>query len=1081
MYIYRIYRNCVLRIIYIVSIIILAASPAFTQRIESEFGKNRIQYHDDFNSWRMYETENFITYWYGKAQNIAIPTFQIAEKYHDEIQDIMEHRMNDKIQIIVYTDISDFKQSNIGLEDIFTSEDKMTKVVGNKMFIYFKGDHQQLVRDVRQGIARVYLNEMIHGSSIRERVQNAIQLDLPPWYTDGIVAFAGQEWDYLLDDELRDIFHNPELNKDFYRLSELLPRISGHAFWYYISSTYGTSTIANILYLTKLTRNIDEAMLYVLNIEMDQLAKDWESYFRSRYDAEQGSYNEDATHLIDVKKKADVPVSRLSYSSDADYLAIAQNEIGRVHIKIMDRSTGDVKTIYRYGSKNNVQATDYNYPQLVWHPEKPELTFTAEKKDKIYLYRYDLNNEELIEQLLPTAFYRVYSIDYLDDFTYVFTADTDGFSDLYTYEVRNRTWERISNDFYDDLDASVVDFAGSRGILFASNRLNNHLRPLSYDTIVPLDNFNIFFYDLSIEGKNLLRLTDTPDRSERHPIAISEREVVFLTETNGIKNAHRYSLSDNAAHPITNKSRNIIAHDIHQGTYAYTYYYEGDYDVYEENIAVDDRSYPPLTSYRSAETEVVIPLKPKVTETDTLKPGYMFQSEFEDPEYLEDYEVENRVIEYVDPIILHNIKEESKETTPEYVRTDVVPARLRFRVADFVTRMDNDLLFEGLESYTQNDRSIFNPMGLLLKAQVLDLFEDYKIEGGARFPLNLSGSEYFLTFEDRKNRIDKKYAIYRRSKNHNLSLNTFPLEREKNVTLLGQVQFSYPFSVYRSVRLTTTLRSDQRFELSSDAASFNSPINDEKRFSVRMEYVFDNTIDYAVNIKHGTRYKLYAEGINEFNIELIDDPEFKLSQGLTGIIGVDARHYIQVLKYSVFASRFAGATSFGSKKNLFYLGGVNNNILDRYNDNIPVSTDEQFAYQTNAFHLRGFDSNIRNGSSYALVNTELRVPVLRYIFNPYKLSSFFKNLQLVGFFDAGLAWYGWTPYDDKNPLNIVTVERPPVVFVKAKYYRDPLVMGFGGGLRINLLGYQVRLDVARGIDTRELGKPTFHVSIGKDF
>ena len=39
--------------------------------IETEFGKNRIQHHDDFDDWYMYETQNFVTYWYGKARNVG--------------------------------------------------------------------------------------------------------------------------------------------------------------------------------------------------------------------------------------------------------------------------------------------------------------------------------------------------------------------------------------------------------------------------------------------------------------------------------------------------------------------------------------------------------------------------------------------------------------------------------------------------------------------------------------------------------------------------------------------------------------------------------------------------------------------------------------------------------------------------------------------------------------------------------------------------------------------------------------------------------------------------------------------------
>ena len=184
-----------------------------SQSINTEFGKNRVQYHDDFKNWWQYESENFITYWYGKARLIAIPTMQMAEKDHDDVQKVLEHRMNDKIEIIVYTDVSDLKQSNIGTEEAFVNKTGETKIVGSKMFVYFDGNHQNLRKNIREGIARVYFDNMIFGSNIQEIIQNAVLMDIPQWYKEGIVSFSASEWNLLAEDELRDIW----MRNDKYR------------------------------------------------------------------------------------------------------------------------------------------------------------------------------------------------------------------------------------------------------------------------------------------------------------------------------------------------------------------------------------------------------------------------------------------------------------------------------------------------------------------------------------------------------------------------------------------------------------------------------------------------------------------------------------------------------------------------------------------------------------------------------------------------------------------------------------------------------------------------------------------------
>ena len=170
------------------------------QSIDTEFGKNRIQYHDDFNKWWMYETENFVTYWYGKGRNIGQASVQIAEYYHDEIQNLVEHRINDKIEIIVYTDISDLIQSNIGTEEVFETNAGETKVIGSKMFVYFNGDYQHLKSQLREGIAHVFINSMFVKTSLQEIITSNAELEIPEWFAKGFANYANSGWDNQVDD-----------------------------------------------------------------------------------------------------------------------------------------------------------------------------------------------------------------------------------------------------------------------------------------------------------------------------------------------------------------------------------------------------------------------------------------------------------------------------------------------------------------------------------------------------------------------------------------------------------------------------------------------------------------------------------------------------------------------------------------------------------------------------------------------------------------------------------------------------------------------------------------------------------------
>ncbi|MEL6925976.1 MAG: hypothetical protein AAFO94_18185, partial [Bacteroidota bacterium] len=347
------------------------------QGTQVEFGKNRVQYHDDFDEWSQYESYNFITYWYGKGRFVGQSVVQMAELDFEDIQSLLEHRMNDKIEIIVYTDVTDMKQSNIGSEEQFRNTGGQTKIVGNKMFVFFDGDHNHLRRQIREGIASVYLNSMLFGSNLQEIVQNAVMLNLPNWFKEGLVGYVGESWSTDLDNQLRDAILRKEY-KDFDDFAEEYPKLAGHSLWYFISQNYGKSTVSNLLYLTRINRSIESGFLYVLGSTYRKTTENWKTYFEQRYRGEvKGMEALDSTNanrkVLTIKNKRKLPITKVKISPDGRQLAYATNEIGKFKLYLYNLETGERKMILKQGYRNPFQTADYNYPLLAWKPNGQEL------------------------------------------------------------------------------------------------------------------------------------------------------------------------------------------------------------------------------------------------------------------------------------------------------------------------------------------------------------------------------------------------------------------------------------------------------------------------------------------------------------------------------------------------------------------------------------------------------------------------------------------------------------------------------------------------------------------------------------
>ncbi len=1071
----------------ITGFIVCLVVPGFGQSIYTEFGKNRVQYHDDFKNWWMYETENFVTYWYGKGRNIAQSVIQIAEHDNDEIQNLLEHRFNDKIEIIVYVDLTDLKQSNLGAEEIFTSTAGRTKILGNKMFVYFDGNHLHLRQSIRQGIAAIYLESMLYGTNLQEVVQNAVLLNLPEWYKEGLVAYVADGWTPAQEDMTRDILSQRNGKfRDFYRLAKENPTLAGHSLWYYISETYGKSTIANILYLTRINRNFDNAILYVLGVKFDDLIDGWQSFIEARYPEDASWTGDDLLNL--PRRKANARISALSLSPDGKTLAYALNDAGKTQVYLYNTQTGAKKQIFHTGKKDIVQEPDYQYPLFAWRRDRRVLSILYEARDVVYLTDFDLDKKTRTTDRLAPNFQRVYAMDYWHPDTLVMAASTDGFSDLYKYSIRTRQAFRITQDFFDDLGVRAATIDGTRGLLFASNRTDTLLQVRPLDKALPLENFDIYFMYPSGSGWTLKNLTRTRAVSETQPEPWGDDGILMRASETGQLHRELLELPDGKFSVLSDDR--VVTHQSAGDGMLFSAFVGGGM----QRLVRDDEIKRLPLRLITQDTAGIQPQKPVIGEKDAMDfadPRYLFQAPFARPESAPR---DTAPIVISTPPAEEIVPEPTTETDHlplnynpskviEFNSARAIAHRLRFKLDYVTTTMDNSLLFTSLDTYAGEKQQYENPpLGILLKANLKDLFEDYVIEGGARFPTSFDGSEYFLYLDDLKKRFDKRYAFYRKTSTTTVSSGPLDIDRTQYVTVIGQYRLSYPFDTYTSLRGTATLRNDRVIKLATDASNLNTRTADDQRFGLKLEYVYDNTVLWDVNSRTGTRYKLWTELVKKFDLNLFE-PGDKLTfnKGFMTVFGLDVRHYQPLDRHSVLAMRLFASTSVGSERILYYLGGVENQLFSTFDNTIPVPNDKNFAYQTIAANMRGFDYNARNGSSVVLINTELRVPFVRYLSRGTLQSAFLRNLQAVGFVDVGTAWHGRDPFSAENPLNTLTLTNPPTVQVDVKYFRNPVIVGYGAGLHALLFGYYLKADYAWGIETKRRLDPKLHLSLGLDF
>ena len=1054
-------------IIFIFNFLPFLSEAQFYYGLQSTFGKSRVQYKE-FN-WTSYQFQEFDTYYYRGGKPLAEYTATIAHIQLQKIEKQLLFNFEKRIQFVIYNSFSDFKQSNLGYKqhDDYNIGGK-TQIVESKILLYFDGDYNHLNTQIGAGVTKILLNEMMYGGNMADVFTNSTLLNLPDWFSDGLVAFIADPWNMQMENLVKDKIGTGKF-KNFNHLEKEDAVLAGYSIWHYISNTYGNSAVAEILYMIRLSRNIENGFQFVLGKSVNTINKEWlDYYFQTDIT---GIYP--SSNSLPIKIKDQEKITQIEISPNGRKMAFVSNEMGKYKIWLYDLKNRKQKKIISVGYKLD-RITDFIVPVIAWEPKGKKLAFITEKKGKIQMNYYDISKGETTTFELQHL-QKVLSMEYdKKGKVLLFSAVRQNQTDIFTFEVVGHKLTNITNDKFLDLDPSFS--LDNEFIIFSSNRKRDVLYE-NDDISTYTKNNDLFLYNYKTESSKLLRLTVTPEVHELQPKPIKDNLYSFLANTNGVNNRFIVRIDSTKIEtdtsifyqqnlfisPFTNYNRDIICYDFKPkaGHLLEVLYLNGNYTVYDKKLTrkikkseinLTDSHFLQLKKNKiqskSELKRITIDSLWKVNKIDIE--NYQFGDFKEIIDRLNNkgntYSIDNRKI-----LKLPKARNYFISFTTDYV----------------LSQFDNSYITKSYQPYTNYKTPLFlNPdFDALIKVGTADLFENYKIIGGVRLSDDLKSNGYMLSFLDNKYRLDKSYIFSSQSIN---MLQNNALQKIYSYEFRGV--FNWPFDEVFSTRSSVSFRNDKTVFMATDILNLAKENTYSNWITLRNEVVFDNTINKGLNLYNGGRYKIFTE-----YYRLLEDVKTNMI-----ILGLDARNYKKVSHSIVWANRIAASTSFGNQKLLYYMGGVDAWLMPKFNKATDVAENENYSYQTLATNMRGFYQNVRNGNSFFVVNTEFRVPLFKYILRRPITSDFINNFQIVTFADFGTAWNGLTPFSKDNQINYEIIENGPITITIDKQ-KNPFVGGFGFGARSRLFGYFLRADWAWGVEDSYVLPSILYISLGLDF
>lgn len=1056
-------------------------SAQFYNGMHMNFGKNRIQ-HQDFN-WMYYRSDRCDVYFYPKGKKIAQYVLKYGSKEIEEMEQKIGNALENKIQFVIYTNYKDFKESNIGLmgENLYNTGG-VNYISGNKVFLYFDKGYRDLDKMMQGGIASIIISEMLYGGSVFSQVKNQTMLSVPFWFSEGLLSFYTDYWNFDLDDEYRKLILNNKA-ADITKLKGHDAVVAGHAFWKFVADKYSDRTVAGVVNMTRNIRNYDKAILYTLGTTFDILYKASLEHYKQKYVIDLERDLPENQKIIKTKKQTDY--TQFAVANTHRHLAYVTNREGQERVWLKLENKKRARKIYKFHHRIE-DNPDFSYPILAWYPRGEMLGMIYREKEQMYYVTYDVGTKERLKRPI-TNIDKVTSFAYSNDGRYfAFSGIKNGQSDVYVYLLASNSYIQITDDLYDDYAPAFYE--GSSKIIFSSNRHRDSVEIKDNPNREILkSNYDLFVYDFENRNNVLYRVNQNALSNQMHAIETEKNKFVFLSDESGIRNRYLGSFDSTISHidttihyrkftnisPLTNYRSSLLEHSYKRSDKMFfeTFNLEEAYTISPKpfSLQTDFENVPPtkfrielgaiqeLKTQKQDSLVVSSHKKRKRLATVLLKDAYKNH-----PDYIA--ETGRQSLFSVGYDTLRSKNEEDAGLVPNQVERSY---QVQYNISQIVTQLDFSFLNTQYQQFAGGVSPIYQNAGFnaLMMVGTHDLFEDYRIIGGMRFSIDFTDTEFLLSYEDLKHRLDKQVTFYRQNSKYYYD---YFVTKQTSHTLAYMLK--WPFSEVSAVRGTVLGRQDRMIVLATDMLTLQQPNYYAYWGGLKGEYIFDNTKELATNILRGTRSKIFAEYYQSVDTE----------QKNLFVVGADYRHYTSIYKSFIWANRIAASTSFGKNRLIYYMGGVDNWLFPKFNQEINIAENQNYTYQTLATNMRGFTQNIRNGNSFAVINSELRLPVFQVFRSRPIRSSFLTNFQVIAFGDIGTAWTGSNPYSDDNSLFKQVITRGPITVTLQKQ-TDPIVGGYGFGLRSKLFGYFVRADWAWGVEDRAVQKGVFYFSLNLDF
>lgn len=493
--------------------------------------------------WLVTQTKHFDIHYYPGAERILPSVAEELEKSYARVTGALKIEIPKRAPFFLFLTHNDFEQNNI--VEVGEGTGGVTEAFKNRFLIFNDGTQKWLKHVIVHEFTHVSQFHVLY-SGFWKSVKLLKSVLYPLWLMEGMAEYFSGELDKT---EKEMVLRDAITSKNFIPLARLhgfnhvkphqvtLAYKTGNATIDYIAKEYGEEKIGELLATIAEKFDVNSTLQEVLGINLAQLDAKVQEELEEKY--------EDAKELKEPKSYGEAltspdqlyPVfhSHPTYLPDGQGFFYLSDKVGYTEIfrydlalrrpmamQIQKKFPSLLENVHRSGSALSVSSDGR------W------LLFAGEAKQKDYLYLFDLKRERLKRIALPLD--GVHSPQFSPDGkTIAFIGMKNGITDIYLCTTDGKELRQMTETIEDENDLRF--FPDGKNLLF------------SREENLPVPERNL--WQISLENKQETKLTQLHGDEVQPAVAPSGKEILFVSDTDGIPNLYLLSLGTKQPRQLT--------------------------------------------------------------------------------------------------------------------------------------------------------------------------------------------------------------------------------------------------------------------------------------------------------------------------------------------------------------------------------------------------------------------------------------------------------------------------------------------------------------------------------------------------